>query len=215
LPNHHYLPQSYLRRFSNSRGQIRVYKAGTNAPPFKTSIRNVAAEVGFYQVDVAGESPEGIEQLLSKYEERAKSAFGNVLAGRFPPSAEDRWAIASFLGLQMERTPENRRLYEMTVDRRMKMVAHAMTPQHIKAFLENEGLDASAQEIARWSDTFARVEDFEFRPQKAGKRALSYGAHAGASAENRAAACRSLLVAGSESQRSAHHNGPSRPRLLG
>jgi hypothetical protein len=116
------VPQFHLRRFANARGQLRVYKSGTAEQPHVASVRDAAEENGFYRADVQpGGDPEGVEKLLARIDTLAKDATGRILAGRFPPSAEDRSSIATFLDFQLVRTPESRRIHSLREDTFLKL----------------------------------------------------------------------------------------------
>lgn len=49
VKNQHFVPQSYFKRFSVNE-QIYVYDKVIDKPPYKTNIRNVAAESYFYDI---------------------------------------------------------------------------------------------------------------------------------------------------------------------
>src|SRR5581483_11289129 len=107
---HHYVPEFHLRQFANAKKQLRMYVVGRREP-IRTSVKNAAVESGFYTIRPADSSdPQQVEQWLSRVESAARGALQRVLSGHFPPSVEDRSAIALLLGLQMLRTPESRRI---------------------------------------------------------------------------------------------------------
>jgi hypothetical protein len=59
-------------------------------------VEQAAAEAGGYAVD----GPE-LDRLLSRIEERGAGALDHLLAGAFPPSADDRTSLALLVGLQL------------------------------------------------------------------------------------------------------------------
>ena len=162
---HHYVPRWYLRRFADAKRQVRVYRPGTGFEPYTTSIRNVAAERGFYKADMTGgEDPNAIETLLSKYETFGSEAVQRIVGGAFPPSPQDRQDIAELLGLQVFRTPESRRQTEMNIDAFLKYATAGASRKQVEEMLLDAGLEASEQRVDEMVDLLSRPDDYEIRP---------------------------------------------------
>jgi len=120
-PNHHFIPQWFLRRFADGDERlVRVTLDAPNRPSPPTSVRNVAAIRDFYTVehdavgptvylenalaDLDGEGVKPIERLAS-----ASPWF-------FPPSPVDRALVARFVALLAVRGPKGRRQVEALAD---------------------------------------------------------------------------------------------------
>jgi hypothetical protein len=158
--NHHYVPQFYLRHFSNGSGQIRVYRPGTDLDPYVTSTRNIAAEKAFYTAELGpGSETDALEQLLSQIEAEAREAIAFILAGHFPPSSSDRRRIARLLGYQIMRTPERREILERSVEAFFELATEAMTREEKRAaWIEASG-DDSEEGFEELLEAFDHHED--------------------------------------------------------
>lgn len=161
---HHYVPQFYLRRFSDSRGRIRVYRAGTQLPPFVTSTKNAAVESGFYDiVTTTGATSTSVEEMLAGLEASASRAIAALTAGRFPPDSAFREVISTYMAFQILRSPESRRAYESMVDFTAKLMLEGMTAEQARARAAGAGDDDPDEgarvimDIANRPDTFKLV----------------------------------------------------------
>ena len=104
--HHHYLPQSYLRSFTDHDGRIVMRRRGSK--PVTTGLAVVAGEMELYSVTLPdGTRDRSAEETLSHFDGTAHAAFESLRSGRIPRQGTDeRNAISVFLGLQMLRTPE-------------------------------------------------------------------------------------------------------------
>lgn len=102
----HYLPQSYLRFFTDADGWIVMRRRGSK--PVKTGVAVVAGEMELYTVILPdGTRDRSAEDTLSHFDGTAHAAFESLRSGRIPgPGTDERNAISVFLGLQLLRTPE-------------------------------------------------------------------------------------------------------------
>jgi hypothetical protein len=124
---HHYVPQFYLRGFADHREQVRVYRRGSEKPPFVASIKKAAVESGLYAIDhVDAADANELEQRLSYIEDKA-TGVPRLLVRGSQPSIAQRADFAVFLGLQLMRTPESRKGFEVQVDRLEKLFFQDMT----------------------------------------------------------------------------------------
>lgn len=78
--NQHYVPQSYLRYFANSKEQLWVYDT-KDKKSFKTSIRNIASERFFYDIEELDKTT-GKEQFIEKelFAQTIEPAFESLLS---------------------------------------------------------------------------------------------------------------------------------------
>lgn len=104
---HHYLPQSYLARFTDKgtkEGQFFVLEVESGRT-FRTSPKKVAVELDFNRVDIDGHPPDVIEKAFSPLEQEAGQAIANIAAtGRFP-NDEDYNSILNLICLIAVRNP--------------------------------------------------------------------------------------------------------------
>lgn len=129
VKNQHFVPQSYLKRFSINE-QLFVYDKVINKPPYKTNIRNVAAESYFYDIpeDIFNQTKDQfpqeyqdiqfIEKEFSKLEQEFNSLLNNLCTKyllttkphfKNALSSEDRQNISIHLIMQHLRTRDSRR----------------------------------------------------------------------------------------------------------
>jgi Protein of unknown function (DUF4238) len=115
---HHYVPQFYLRRFTDAGGQLWVWDKVKDAI-FQTNPKNVAAENDFYamkQLADAGHDPYTMERQLSEIEADVSLITGQwldwfidlELGKRIEIPLLNREIIALFIALQYLRTADTR-----------------------------------------------------------------------------------------------------------
>ncbi len=103
--NQHYVPQFILRNFTVGDGkQIHVFDK-QDEKSFRTNIRNIAAETGFYNFDIK-EYKFTIELGLSDLESSTCVAFEKIIKERSISNLDDddRSKIAYFISVQIYRT---------------------------------------------------------------------------------------------------------------
>jgi hypothetical protein len=106
----HYVPQFLLKNFSvdpNTR-QVWAYDKSTSRS-FRTNVRNIAAEKGFYRLEVGGRTL-SLEQGLSSLEDKTAAIIQRIIGARSIGglSDDDRIVIAVFVAVQMRRGPNSR-----------------------------------------------------------------------------------------------------------
>jgi len=116
--NQHYVPQFLLRGFSTgTNNQINVFDK-LSSKVFATSIRNVAAETGFY--DFATESEKGsAEPLMCRIEETCAPIIDRMRTEKNISflAHEDRVNISFFAAIQVLRVKEKRLFFREVTDR--------------------------------------------------------------------------------------------------
>jgi Protein of unknown function (DUF4238) len=107
---HHYVPRMYLERFAR---QSQVFVRRRDGNSFTSNTINVAVESGFYDVrasDDAGAPSKVVEDTLADVEGAVGAAFAEIDRTGSPPQvdSDNRRRLATYLALQMTRTPEQR-----------------------------------------------------------------------------------------------------------
>jgi hypothetical protein len=145
---HHLLPRSYLRRFADTTGRVTVVRRDLKAS-FTTSIERAARERDFYTVETEHGPSTGVEGMLGRIEEPAAGATTRILDGHFPPSQDDRVAIALFIALQFTRGRDHRHAYEMMADALFKASMEEVTEAGVRDQLRAAlGRDPTEDEVA-------------------------------------------------------------------
>jgi len=140
--NQHYVPQFYLKLFTNSRDQLYVFDK-FNRRSYLTHVRNAASEGYFYEFPHSGQSssqnarsdadfeitfkgldetinPHIVEVTLSELEGGYAKVFTGLLETiekRGQMDQEQRIALAHFITIQLLRTPETRRTIAELVEK--------------------------------------------------------------------------------------------------
>jgi len=122
----HFVPQSYLRRFTSDGKTIQVLDK-PNLRTFTSNVRNIAGETGFYNLPTEGAEALGIdpqvaEKALSDLEQSFDAAVGTVLeraaAGDLTVlDARLRRNLAHFLVVQDLRTREKRSAIRQVIEK--------------------------------------------------------------------------------------------------
>ncbi len=136
-PTHqHYVPQLVLRNFASGRNkQIHVFDKSTGKT-FRTSVRNVASESGFYDFQV-GENAHSLDPLLTKVEEATKELLRKILQLRALDwlNEDERATLALFTTMQMLRTTAQRKqIFDLNEQLRMVIERSGGDPNNVKGF---------------------------------------------------------------------------------
>lgn len=146
--NQHYVPQTYLRRFTNSAGQIWVFDKATSRE-FQTNVRNVGSERRFYDSEelkkITGDR-QFIEKHLSNleglYEERSSAIIDSLNADKFKEiKARDRHFLAAYMVVQMLRTKETRIMHQQMTKALFAIQQQADCTSNTEAPLDSELID--------------------------------------------------------------------------
>ena len=116
---HHFVPQFYLKGFSNIRGQVECFDRHSNNTRM-TSVGNIAVETGLYDLhtDESDKSPE-VEQWFSLLEGQVAPLFGEIDRGKWDramPIDSEKELMAGFIAAQMRRTPEHRIQFDALIN---------------------------------------------------------------------------------------------------
>lgn len=161
---HHYVPQFYLRRFADESGRLRVYRTHSQLPPIMTTVKDAAVRTGFYKLDLTGPGdPMQLESELAKIEDESARVIQRVSSARsWPPSQSDRDVLATYLGLQLMRTPEKRREHEEMTDTIEKVFYENMTVEHARAQLIKTGEDPTEEKVALIMNVSQHPDQYRF-----------------------------------------------------
>jgi hypothetical protein len=114
---HHYLPVSFLNRFTDARGFLHVLDF-KDRKTFKSKPNGVAKIRDFYTVETVG-APEGdgIEKLLAEFESNASPVFERIIRENRIPLESPDWAHAiDFIALLDQRLPISREQNQQLAD---------------------------------------------------------------------------------------------------
>jgi hypothetical protein len=156
---HHYLPQAYLAAFTDTGtkyGKFYVIDIQSRTC-FRTSPNNVAAERDFNRVDVEGEPPDVIEQVLSPFEDRAVQAIRNVIRTETFPTPEDYNYIINLLCLIAIRNPQFRKSF----NRSQEVLYHLICDHLVSAKKIFDHHLKKAQEAGYVTQTDISFEDMK------------------------------------------------------
>ncbi|MFZ0267361.1 DUF4238 domain-containing protein [Caulobacter sp.] len=124
---HHYVPQTYLRAFSDATGRLYSYRKDDPGNPHLTHIRNVAAENYYY----AQPTPDGGRNL-----DALEKAFGEIESG-WPEivailskgqqlASSNLDTFYQFLGLMRVRGPASRDAIELTMAEQVRSLGRML-----------------------------------------------------------------------------------------
>ncbi|MDP2684737.1 MAG: DUF4238 domain-containing protein [bacterium] len=112
----HFVPQFYLKNFAikNSESFFINCFNKHDKKIFYTNIKNVANEIGYYNIVTDEESVITIEPILSNLESISKESLDKLISTESIAALadKDKNTIAIFVALQMLRTPENELIIE-------------------------------------------------------------------------------------------------------
>lgn len=157
---HHVVPRFYLRRFADARDLIAVFDAEEDRDE-NISPRQASVISDFYTIDVGAGPSDEIERRLSEIESRAAEALRRIDAGTFPPTTQDRGAIASFMALQHVRGPQFRATQDRTATLMMQLASRvaASQPNYVREmWRRTNGADPTESELELAIEQFGRGE---------------------------------------------------------
>lgn len=135
----HYVPQLLLRGFATAkRKQIYVFDK-LRARAFRSSVRNLACERGFYDLPNDSAHPEGLDKWLQTLESTTAPIIQSIRTRRtliHLAPAERQW-IASFIAVQRVRTRQHREI-SSDLNKQIADVLREMgtEPNNVKNFRE-------------------------------------------------------------------------------
>lgn len=108
--NHHYIPQLYLREFSDGIGRrARVFTFDAEEKrTFPTRVRNVGSQRYFNRVDAEFQDPNTLEDALSKMEGEIAPHLAEVIAARDFPSPDHYVSVLTLIANVSVRNPRLR-----------------------------------------------------------------------------------------------------------
>ncbi|MCW2358842.1 MULTISPECIES: DUF4238 domain-containing protein [Bradyrhizobium] len=104
---HHYVPQFYLRGFTDEKGQLLV----TDRPSektFRTDPKNVAAQRDFNAVSIEGVDPQAVEKGLAEFEGKVAPALERIKTATSLSAKADRELLMSLICGLAIRNPRQR-----------------------------------------------------------------------------------------------------------
>lgn len=110
---HHYVPQSYLKRFSCDRKKSQIYAYELNKDPYRTNVKNVAAEKGFYNyTDEKGNKTSELEDSLAEIDTQGADLFemlDTLGTGYIHLDDGDKQNLLTYISLLHARNARDRR----------------------------------------------------------------------------------------------------------
>lgn len=122
---HHYLPQSYLAAFTNTKtkgGLFYVFDV-TNGKHFQTSTKNVAAKRDFNKINIEGMPPDILENKFSTFEEEVAKAIQYININLTFPDDEKFISIINMICLIALRNPRLRSSFNRSRESVIRIVA--------------------------------------------------------------------------------------------
>ncbi|MGE6759488.1 DUF4238 domain-containing protein [Corallococcus interemptor] len=155
---HHYVPQFYLKRFADGKGQLRVVERKPPCRKYISNVKDVAAERLFYRLETAEGDSLQLEKTLSEIEGDCRGAISDLLENSFPPAAHVREAVGFFIALQWLRGRDQRDTFSGVFEKLAKHVVKFIPEQKVIKPLENElGRPLTAVETEEAVERIARA----------------------------------------------------------
>lgn len=124
--NHHFIPQFYLRNFSESankrKAQVFVFDQST-MKSFRTLVRNIGARRNFFRVEVEGFDPNYVEDGMAEIEGEIAPRLAEVIETKGFPTDEHLHSVMLLMGNLAVRNPRFRSTIEDPI---IKLVSGAM-----------------------------------------------------------------------------------------
>jgi hypothetical protein len=113
--NHHFIPQFYLRGFSDAadrrKAQVFVFDQSTRKS-FRTLVRNIGARRNFFRIEAEGFDPNHVEDGMAEIEGEIAPRLAEVIATKSFPSNEHFTSVMLLMGNVAVRNPRFRSMLE-------------------------------------------------------------------------------------------------------
>lgn len=124
--NHHFIPQFYLRGFSDAaekrKAQLFVFDQSTKKT-FRTLVRNIGARRNFFRIEAEGFDPNHVEDGMAEIEGEIAPRLAEVIETRSFPSDDHFTSVMLLMGNVAVRNPRFRSMIE---DLHIKMAGGMM-----------------------------------------------------------------------------------------
>lgn len=163
---HHQLAQGYLKRFANAKEQVRVIDRQGLAAPHTPHVRNVTVEHDFYTINTANGPSQSVEaDLLHRIEGDALRVIESMVKGAFPPTSDDRDAVALYVALQLHRGPDKREFFQQ-VEAAIAKFEVMNIPRGVirKGLREKTGQEPSDADVESTVGFLSDASNFEMVP---------------------------------------------------
>lgn len=156
---HHTVPKFYLEGFAEGKTLHAVnIQDGTE---HNTNVANATAESHFYRVQDHPTDPGAFEAALSEAEGIAAGILRSIVEGAWPLSANDRFAFAQFITLQILRVQSHRRQMHHAIAAILRQLA-TDDPAEFERILSlpgaPESLDFSSREVPALVSSAAHIQ---------------------------------------------------------
>lgn len=139
---HHFVPQSYLRRWADA-GEVRVANIATGRRA-RGGVGVTAVKRGFYAIDSYAKDPNAVEKAFGSVEDPGKRVIDKIVNSRkgdvWPLSLDDRVALGAYVALQALRGPEQRRLMQSLQDDMVERETRFVEEHGAAKWFANHGL---------------------------------------------------------------------------
>ncbi|NTE84804.1 DUF4238 domain-containing protein [Agrobacterium tumefaciens] len=113
--NHHFIPQFYLRGFSDAvdrrKAQVYVFDQSTKKS-FRTLVRNIGARRNFFRIEVEGFDPNHVEDGMAEIEGEIAPRLAEVIETKSFPSDDHFTSVMLLMGNVAVRNPRFRSMLE-------------------------------------------------------------------------------------------------------
>ncbi len=113
--NHHFIPQFYLRGFSDNadrrKAQVFVFDQSTRKS-FRTLVRNIGARRNFFRIEAEGFHPNHVEDGMAEIEGEIAPRLTEVIAAKNFPSDDHFTSVMLLMGNVAVRNPRFRSMLE-------------------------------------------------------------------------------------------------------
>lgn len=128
---HHYLPQFYLKEFTDQYGKLSIFDKETKKILSSQKPENVAVTGHLYtQIDESGQNDFRLEKALSEIENLASLITKELIAGKNIPPAK-RGFLVYFFALLYVRTPNSMRYIESVTEKTLRELIKSNPMQKI------------------------------------------------------------------------------------
>lgn len=145
--NQHYVPRFILKRFTERKDQIWAFDKKRHRK-FKTNIKNIGAETGFYNFNFKGYEV-SFEPSLGEIEGSVSSIIKRIIRDKsIAVTDEQRIVLSNFFALQFVRTPQWRHMWnDMTKSLTQALRDRGLDPEDLEGYEEPSDERAKLQHM--------------------------------------------------------------------
>jgi len=160
--NHHFVSQCYLRGFTHGGTRQSTFEVfdRERSKQYTQRPRKVGYEYDFNTVDIAGLTPDALEQAIANFEGEFSKSLKRIIEAGNLDNEEDRVYLLNFISMLAVRNPRMRKMLVGMKEQTMRIMAEAMVSSKQMYESQIAGATAAGYVEPDHDVTYEQMKDF-------------------------------------------------------